>query len=261
MRLWILLILAVPVITYGATQVHGDYEVNITQDLMTDQAVASAVTLAKATSGPYGDRHLLALRCKGEAAQILVNWQDYLGDDARSVSYRVDQGEIKRVQAEMDTEGVATFLKPSVIQDLLPGNRVVVEVRDYRGTRHQAAFSLRGITAAWGAIEAHCAVSLDTAVARELDRRKAIDDELAFLAEQQRVAFSGSERERLEFKIRAAKRSVLQTVPQDERARIGELLDAGRLEDARALLPDSPITTSNLAILKGALRDIEAFQE
>lgn len=259
MRWWIMFLATWPHCGFAASAVHGDYEVKLTRDLMTDQTVASAVTQSTATSGPYGDRHLLALRCKGGDPQILVSWQDYLGDEARDVAYRVDQGDIRRVRAEMDTEGTATFLKPSVIQDLLPGNRVVVEVRDYRGTRHQAAFSLRGVTAAWGKLEPHCATTLAAAVTQEANRQKAIEDEIAFLAEQQRVAFSGSERERLEFKIRAAKRALLQSVGDGERAEISSLLDAGELETARALLPDSPITVSNLAILKDALRDIEAF--
>lgn len=97
---------------------------------------------------------MIAVRCNGSTDfDIIVRPGGHISSrDSAATTYRIDQQEPVQSSWNLSTDGQAVFvpdrLKVEFLGQLKAGGRLVVQVRDFRGTPITAIYPLAGSTAA-----------------------------------------------------------------------------------------------------------------
>ena len=93
-------------------------------------------------SGPYS----LYVQCENGDLNVIVNFDKYLGNDARPITYRFDKTSPIKTEWLPSTVGTALFARRPVwfAHALSTGNQVILEATDSRGVRQRTGFYLKG---------------------------------------------------------------------------------------------------------------------
>lgn len=99
---------------------------------------------------------------------------EYIGsDDKYTVRYRVDKKDPESGKWGVSTEGVGVFAsekdKVHLAREMLFGDLLLLEVTDFRGTPHQAKYSLKGAQSAIGKVLDACNIESRGFLIRDID--------------------------------------------------------------------------------------------
>lgn len=116
-------------------------------DLMTDEDTSSAAII-------NGRKELVSIRCNGEDHyDIFVGVGEYIGGERQPVSYRFDSDEpVMAGNWNLSTDSSIVFApdsqKSTLVELLRTRNKVTLQIKNFRGFRPVAQFSLQGSEAA-----------------------------------------------------------------------------------------------------------------
>lgn len=132
----------------GASANWGEWTYSENIDPMTDEDSSMAMIANEE------DRSTVLVMCDGsEEFKIFIVLGEYLGNDSRPVSYRVDKQEaVDAGSWGVNTKGTAVFVpedkKSGMLANLMNGEKIIFQVTDYQGSKPYAEFSLAGSTSA-----------------------------------------------------------------------------------------------------------------
>jgi len=95
-----------------------------------------------------GDPVQLVLRCQSEQTAAYIIWNDYFGDDDRSVAVRIGSGPVDRQRWGLSTDHTATFYPGTAtafIMSLGEADRLVAQATPSGKSPVTAIFDVRGI--------------------------------------------------------------------------------------------------------------------
>lgn len=133
-------------------------------DKLTDKPIHYAHFIAK-TGVIYNVQAWVRCKTDNKALDIFFEVGDFIGSgDVRSggikVEYRFDNGDVKVTEFNASTEGKAVFVEdydiPAFLTGMSQSHTLKLRVYDFRGTPHDAEFSLRGSSSAIAKVKNAC---------------------------------------------------------------------------------------------------------
>jgi hypothetical protein len=110
---------------------------------------------AESGSSRYGDPISLIARCQSNQTELYINWNDFLGDDSRSVQgswkyvvVRLGDGDAQEQRWTLSTDRKATFYPDwagNLLKQMIGEDRLVVQTIPYGENPVTAIFDIRGL--------------------------------------------------------------------------------------------------------------------
>jgi len=121
-----------------------------------------------------GKGYAVALCDEESNFQLYFSLGEFIGlEGDYPVRYRIDKKKPKSGKWGVSTKGTSVFVsnidKVNLARELLSGNRLLLEVKDYNGTSHQSKFSLKGASDAIGKVLQACAIERKEIVLKNID--------------------------------------------------------------------------------------------
>jgi type VI secretion system protein VasI len=135
----------------------GKWEISRKTDPLDDSKIYIGVLPAIEKTGA------LLLRCKGGTTEAFIGWMSYLGQDAASVTTRIDAGTAETKNWSISPEGRAAFYPGGesadrqFIERLAEAGKLVAQVTPYSSSPVTATFDLAGIKDVVGGLSETCA--------------------------------------------------------------------------------------------------------
>jgi hypothetical protein len=137
----------------------GKWEVSIDRNPLDDSAtVVASLTADSGTSG-FGDPVTLLLRCNSSQTDAYIFWDDYLGSDDPSVTYRMGESPSLTSRWSLSTNSQATFFPGSdkdFIRELMTVERFVAQTTPYNESPVTAIFDVGGVEGATAELRNAC---------------------------------------------------------------------------------------------------------
>lgn len=137
---------------------NGKWQVSVKTNPLDDTTTVALVLLADSGTSAWGERVALVLRCKSNKTEAYINWNDYLGSEAR-VTWRIGAEGAKTGKWGLSTDKEATFYPYddiAFIRQLLAADRLVAQVTPYSAAPVTAVFDLTGLTNAIRSLQDTC---------------------------------------------------------------------------------------------------------
>lgn len=150
--------------------VNGEWTVTEDVNPLDDSKTTYATLESGEGSNAGGIGVMLVVRCQSNKTELLVDWNDYLGDDSRDVynkwkrvTVRVGSEPAKTERWGVSTDNEATFAPSAVAlaKALAKADRLVLETIPYGENPSMAVFPLTGAGNALKGVAANCGWTLD----------------------------------------------------------------------------------------------------
>jgi hypothetical protein len=128
----------------------GDWQMEVKAAPLTDEKRFVFLLEGETGGGRYSDRVFLIIRQQEGALDLYINWNDYLGSEAR-VTHRVGKDDAVTGLWNLSTDKQACFYPgniPELITGLLENDSLVARVVPYNENPVTAVFDIRGLRAA-----------------------------------------------------------------------------------------------------------------
>jgi len=126
--------------------VDSDWLVRTSVDPLTDEQRTTLIV--ESDESDRWDSVMLVIRKTGSVTEAYINWDDYLGSDASTVTYRVAGEQMQRAQLGHSTNNTSTFFGPHterLIASLLDNQTFVARVTPYNANPVTATFNVSGL--------------------------------------------------------------------------------------------------------------------
>lgn len=126
-------------------------------DPLNDSRIVTLVNVSEQGESSFGRPIILVLRCAGNATDMYIGWQDYLGSDNIRVTHRVGKDEAESLMWSLSTDNEATFYPRNVQKHLLrmieieqssSGQQFVARTTPYNESPTTAIWNLDGLAEA-----------------------------------------------------------------------------------------------------------------
>lgn len=114
---------------------------------------------ASTGSSRLGERPSLILRCMQNETDVYVNWNDYLGSDAISVTSRLGRAESQTSRWGLSTDNTSTFYPgrtTAFIREIAAVDTLVLNTTPYNESPVTAVFDVRGLSAELAPLQRAC---------------------------------------------------------------------------------------------------------
>lgn len=128
-------------------------------DPLDDSPIVTLMNAAESGRSRFGDPPTLILRCRNNRTEVFINWDEFLGTNAVTVQYRVDEGEMRQRQWGISTTNRATFFRGNhigLIRELMSASQFVARVTPSWQSPMTAVFDVTGLTDEIGPLQEAC---------------------------------------------------------------------------------------------------------
>lgn len=124
----------------------GDWNVNVEINPIDDSTTVTLILIAESGQSTFGRPIGLIARCRSNETDVYINWNDYLGSEARVLT-RVGSRTAQTSRWSISTDNEATFHPRPIVflRELLEVDRLVAQVTPYNDSPVTAIFNLAGI--------------------------------------------------------------------------------------------------------------------
>ena len=114
---------------------------------LNDTEIVTLTLIANSGENYLGKKVRLTIRCKNSDIELYINWNNYLGSDASTVTSRVGSKEAVKNRWTHSTDNQATFfpLPTKLIESMLGNEKFVAQVTPYNESPVTAVFDITGI--------------------------------------------------------------------------------------------------------------------
>jgi len=135
-----------------STSVTGEGKWNVTVQTNPIDDSTTVVLRLTADSGTarFGENVRMIVRCQSDTTELYIDWNDYLGSEARVLT-RVGSQDAQTRRWGLSTDSQATFHPGSpitFIKSLMDVDRLVAQVTPYSESPVTAIFDVRGLSSA-----------------------------------------------------------------------------------------------------------------
>lgn len=143
----------------------GDWMTNTDRDPIDDSAVVTATLIAESGQAKFGDPVTLVARCSSNKTELYAIWNEYVGDDSRSVyneyknvEVRVGDDPARTEQWGISTDKQATFANSAValLKEMDGKEKLALRMTPYGENPITAIFNLTGFRGAVEPIANEC---------------------------------------------------------------------------------------------------------
>jgi len=137
-----------------------EWRVSKTTDPLTLEQIYRAELDGLIQAGPHDKKKIrLIVRCQNKKAQLLINWNKFLGDESVAVSHAIDDEPSDTALWDVIGEKTTTSLPNNTalfMQRMQGGKKLAVHVKPWRGQPINAVFHLDGAESALANISKDC---------------------------------------------------------------------------------------------------------
>ncbi len=125
----------------------GKWQVSDTTNPMDDTRKVTIFLHADSGTGQFGGRVRFAARCQSNKTEAWVSWNDFMGTDAVSVTYRVGDEEAKKYKWGLSTDNKATYIEKPIplLKQMMVTNKFIAQATPYNESPITAIFDTQGM--------------------------------------------------------------------------------------------------------------------
>jgi len=120
--------------------------VNVETNPIDDSTTVTLILEADSGKSRYGGGVFFIARCQSDKTSTFINWNDYLGSEARVLT-RIGDNKARTIEWGMSTDSKATFHPNGIsfLKQILQSNKLVAQITPYNESPVTAIFDTSGL--------------------------------------------------------------------------------------------------------------------